>query len=274
MRRNNRYAEFTALVGYALLILPAVALGILAMMRAGVPVALWGQQAAAWVVLALLACLLRRAARRISADTWGVLLLLFLAVSLLGEETGGARRWVNLGVFNVNAAMLVLPALIVMLSKTGYPCPLLIGAAAVVAVQPDLSQLLALSAAGIPALLRRGRRLQAFGCVLFLAVLGVRCISMPVTAEPVPYCEGILDLLGGVSAELRLAGWAALALVPAALMMWYFVGRNMQALSLALYYAVLLLFVPVGEYPVPFMGFGLSPIAGYYLAYVCGGVRG
>ena len=32
---------------------------------------------------------------------------------------------------------------------------------------------------------------------------------------------------------------------------------------------VLLLFVLTGAYPVPFMGFGLSPIAGYYLAHAC-----
>ena len=37
--------------------------------------------------------------------------------------------------------------------------------------------------------------------------------------------------------------------------------------------AALLMFVLSGEYPVPFMGFGLSPIAGYYLVKICSGIE-
>ena len=62
--------------------------------------------------------------------------LLFLLASLLGAGAGGAKRWVNLVVFNVNAAMLVLPALLVLLDGMRHVW-LLLFASAVLCIQPD-----------------------------------------------------------------------------------------------------------------------------------------
>jgi len=256
--------------GAFLIILPAVILGVLTMSANGVPPALWGQHAAAWAVFAMLIWPMRRIAGRISASVWSVILLIPLIAALCGQEVGGARRWVNLIVFHVHTAGLVLPALIVVLCRAEYPWPVLLAGAAVLSIQPDLAQMAAFCAAALPVLRqRREKRAWTLGSMAALGALLMYCIRMPVSIEPVSYCEGILVMLGTISPLLQAAGFAALAVIP---LCWlYFFGRRRETrlLSLAVYYTVVLLFGLSGKYPVPFMGFGLSPIAGYALACAC-----
>lgn len=262
--------ERRELISAALLIAPAVALGVLAMILHGLSPALWGQQIAAWAAFALLAWPAKRAAARISARVWSVLLLLFLAASLMGQEAGGARRWVNLGIVHANAAHLVLPALLTVLCRVKNPLPALLGAAAILSFQPDLMQMTAFLAASAP-LLRRLEDKQLWGSILILGLLAVRCLNAPTALEPLSYCEGILDILAQTLPLLKTIGWVALAAVPVILLIGFAEEGERRLLSVAIYYAVSILFAASGESPVLFMGFGLSPIAGYYLAYVCHG---
>ena len=251
----------------ALPVFPAVFLGVLAMAWADVSPLLWGQQAAAWALLSLLALPLRRAVGRIPALVSGALLLIILAASLFGQAVGGARRWVDLVVFHANAAQLIIPALLVLLGKMTCPYPALMGAAVVLGLQPDLSQLAAFCAAACVILWqRREDKCRTLGCAVILCACMLRCLTVPVVIEPVAYCEGILTMLAGRSIMLWAAGWIALALVPAWWMQRFIRQDEPRALILALYYAAGLLFVVSGKYPVAFMGFGLSPIAGYMLA--------
>ena len=99
-----------------------------------------------------------------------------------------------------------------------------------------------------------------------MGLLAFSSFLIPVTIEPVSYCEGILTMLGEMSLLLQAAGWISLAVVPLFWSIRFLRKGSLQSLSIAIYYALSLFFVFLGEYPVPFMGFGLSPIAGYYLA--------
>ena len=250
-----------------LIILPAVALGAAAMISAGVSPVLWAQQIAAYAVFVLPAVWLRGAARKTPAAVCAAALMCMLAASLFGAEAGGARRWVDLGIFNVNAAMLTLPALIVLLQGMACPYPAALCAAAILAFQPDASQLTAFSAAAAAMLWKRRRspRWSAV-CLLALAACMLRCFSVPVYMEPVSYSEGVLSLLGQISPLTAIAGGFALAVIPGYWAYRFAVTKDVCALSLAVYYAAAMAFGLSGEYPVPFMGFGLSPVAGYGLA--------
>lgn len=249
-------------------ILPAIALGILAMIADGVSPLLWGQQAVAFVVCALLG-LLRRSAQKVPCLVWTAVCLSALAVTLFFPAVGGVRRWLDLGIFNVNAGMLVLPALLVLLSGMRCAYPALLFGAAVLCFQPDFSQLTAFSLGALPVLWRKGKpAVWSAVSMVFLAACLLYCAGVPTALEPAAHSEGILALLSNLSPLMRVAGWLALALIPG-----YFVRRFLErgsssALCLAIYYATVILFSLTGQYPVPFMGFGLSPIVGYYLAHL------
>ena len=110
MHTNQKNRQEIACV---LAIMPAVLLGIAAMIFGGVSPMLWGQQTAALVLVLLLTALARTARWKIPAVVWAGAILLILAAVLFGPEAGGARRWVRIGPFSVNAAMLVLPVLLI-----------------------------------------------------------------------------------------------------------------------------------------------------------------
>ena len=253
-----------------LIILPAVLLGALAMAAADVSPFLWGMQLAAWAVLPLPVLLLRRMAGCIPVAVWVVVLVAALAASLLGEPVEGARRWLALGFLTVNAAMLLLPALLMVAYRVRIPHPIILLSALVLCFQPDLSQLAAFVLAVLPLLwMHRKQRLWMMAGVVSFLILAVWCLLTPVSMEPVSYSEEILALLGEVFKPLQAVGWLALAAIPAFFAYSFVRHRSKWMLSLAIYYAVCILFGLTGEYPTLFMGYGLSPIVGMGLAWLC-----
>lgn len=251
---------------YALLVLPAVTLGMIAMIAGGVSPVIWGQQAAAFAVFALLG-LLRRVVRRVPSIVWISVLLAGLASTFFFPAVGSAKRWLDLGPLNINVAMLALPALLLLVSNMKCPHLFVLLVAAVLCLQPDLSQLAAFSLGVLPILWKRRKNVcWTIVSAALLVIFAIRCINAPVELEPVAYCEGILRMVGESSPLLMIAGGIALALIPGYFIYRFFKIRSTVMLGLAIYYAVSILFSITGEYPVPFMGFGLSPIAGYWLA--------
>lgn len=248
----------------ALVVLPAITLGVVAMIAGGVSPVLWIQQAAAFVIFALLG-MLGSFFRKVPAFVWTAVLLAALVATLFFPAVGGARRWLDLGVLNVHAALLALPPLLFLLDRKKCPWPVMLIAAAVLCLQPDFSQLAAFSLSILPILWKqRKRAVWAIGSLVVLAILIIRCSSLPVRLESVPYCEGILGMLGEISPVLLAAGGLAMALIPGCFLYQFIKNSSRTALCLAVYYAAAILFSLSGQYPVLFMGFGLSPIAGYW----------
>lgn len=258
--------SFRRFTGWVLPVLPAAALGVHAMAASGVSPMLWGQQAAAFVVFALLGLLLRPA-RRPSVRVCCAALLAVLCAPLLFPAVGGVRRWIDLGLLSAHAAMLSLPALLLTAYALPLPHPALFLAAVVLCIQPDLSQLAALALGALPVFWQhRQRRIWSLAALALFPLLVFSCLKRPAALEPVAYCEGIVPLLGAISPLLAICGVIALTLIPCRFFYGFLREKSARQLSLALYYAVTLLFTLTGEYPVPLMGFGLSPIAGYWLA--------
>lgn len=268
MNAADKHFEKNSIVKPALVILPAVLSGVFAMIAGHEPSVRWGMQLAAWLIFALAAWLLRHFATQIPAYIWGVLLLVLLAATLFGHGTEGVRRWLDLGVISINASMLVLPALLVLLYRMKNPYPFIICAAVILCFQPDISQLAGFCAGTLPLIWQRGtNRKWKAGMILCFCITAGICLFIPAEIPPVPYSEGILTMLGNISVLWLTIGWAVLFIIPLFLGYGYRKQRSRPLLSLAFYYMVTILFVLTGRYPVPFMGFGLSPIAGYWLAY-------
>lgn len=259
---------WNAVLHDALIILPAVVLGMVAMIAGGISPVLWGQQIIAFAVFALLG-LLRRVVRRVPSIVWISVLLAGLASTLFFPAVGGAKRWLDLGLLNVNAAMLALPALLLLAGNMKRLHLFVLLVAAALCLQPDLSQLAAFSLGILPILWKQRKNVcWTIVSVVLLMLFAIRCINAPVELESVAYCEGIMRMVGEISPLLMIVGGIALALIPGYFIYRFFRTRNTVILCLAIYYAVIILFSIKGEYPVPFMGFGLSPIAGYWLVLV------
>jgi cell division protein FtsW (lipid II flippase) len=140
--------------------------------------------------------------------------------------------------------------------------------AAVIAVQPDASQAIAFAAAVVVVLLQRRLpsridRIAAAVCVGGSAV----ALSRPDPLEAVPHVEGIVSLAASSG-----AAWLATAIVALLLLPLPFVVESVkhrghyEGLGLAAYFFTVCVASFVAPFPVPILGYGLSPNLGYFVA--------
>lgn len=258
------------LPAFAAASLLAVAVGAAVCALSGVPTAVWGRNVGAWVVgLAAAAGLARWAGAR-SLTAVAVLAPLAIAVTLLGEGRDGVRRWLDLGLLQVNAAMLLLPILVVALAGLAQrsawwwiPAGVTLG---VLVLQPDASQATAFGLAVCVVAFGAARPAPAARWAISLVALALAAGSWmrPDPLAPVPEVEEVIGLAFALSpwlAALGVLSLAAHAVLPALCrrdVRW--AGRALSVLLLVWCVAPAL-----GAFPVPLVGVGLSPILGAWL---------
>jgi cell division protein FtsW (lipid II flippase) len=261
--------------------IPAVAIGIIVMRASGAPVSRWGLQLFALLAgLVLYASIARtpldRSVRR--APLLGALGLAVIAATLAAPGLLGVHRWLAAGPLRLNASALasplVLVALCVLASRGRSATAALLAAATqlVHLVQPDAGQATAFGVAGACALamsddLPAWRWLNASALVASALLSWTRVDPLPAVAD----VEHILELALGLAAPVAMLGVLALATIPAILARatWRRRGTPLARVvgsSLTAYVACAMLVPAVGNFPVPALGFGASPILGIYLA--------
>lgn len=258
--RARRFVLWT----FAAASLVAIAIGSAVMLMTDIPVGIAIRNPIAWLVAGAIALV---AGPRGWLGGWAVpAALIVVALSFLGSGQEGVHRWLDLGAVQLNAAALVLPLAIVAFART----PALLaaasfaGIAALLALQPDVSQLAGfIPAALILAFARFGWRGLALAALLAAATLAL-CLYRPDPLEPVAHVEGIVALAWSQSPPLAIA--AATALAAAALAPLFVHRTNPTAPALTAYLAITALAPTLGAYPVPLAGYGLSFVTGWWLA--------
>ena len=181
---------------------------------------------------------------------------LFLPLVLMSGD--GPRRWVGLGGFRLYIASVTLPITLLLLPRVRGMAWLLLGIAAALAAQPDASQVTAFALASATLLSRSSlSRLARAGVSVALAGVATLAWLRPDPLQPVAYVEGVLSLALTISPIALIAALVALALPVFALF------RAGQA-PIALYYLTLYFFAYRQLTPMPFLGFGIGPILGYF----------
>ncbi|HEX6369243.1 MAG TPA: hypothetical protein VF006_09940 [Longimicrobium sp.] len=260
---------------YLLAPVPALVVGVLTMRMSDVPAALWGQNLAAWAVGTLLCLGLWRTRSSSGRSRWfdfaAVLTLAALAATLLAPGVEGVHRWVPLGPVRLHAAAVLLPLLLVAMQglsqargwwiSTGVA----VGVALVLLLQPDAAQATAFAAGCLVLLLPlAGRDPLRLTSLLSLPLLAGLTWLRQDPLAPVPYVEGIIDLAAGLGAGWAVAAVLSLLVLP---LPFFLAGRRPgkhAGLALGTYVTVTLLAAFLtGNFPVPVMGYGVSPILGY-----------
>lgn len=253
----------------------AVAVGAVVCALSGVPAGLWGRNLAAWLAGGLAAWALARWAGERTLRAVALLGPLGVAAALLGDGQQGVHRWLDLGPLYVNAAMLLVPALVVAVAvlaqrSSWWWLPALLTLGALV-LQPDASQAtafalaLCVAALGLPSLSAR-LRWGVAGVALALAAVSW---TRPDPLAPVAEVEEVIRLAALLSpwlaalSVLSLAAFAATPVFaarasPVAAVRW--AGCALGALFLSWSAAP-----AFGAFPVPLVGVGLSPILGAWL---------
>ena len=263
-----------SIVVFSVASLVAIAAGCVAMAESGVAASSWLRTVVAWIVGAALAWLLARYGQSRSAPVRTVVIATAaLIATLFVPPVDGVRRWLDIGPLHINAAALLLPALIVALATVRVTRPVAIVIALVTAgillAQPDASQLTSFAIA-VSVLFARATGAPRWKALAFViaAVFVIYGWRRPDALQPVPEVEQIFAMCAAVSPLLAfIAGLALAAAALAPLARSSPTGHPARdaAVALSAYFLAVSIVPFFGWFPVPLVGLGMSFPAGWWL---------
>jgi cell division protein FtsW (lipid II flippase) len=252
--------------------LPALIVGVLTMRALDVPVSAWQMNLAAALVGVLLCAFIRFSPFPRGRTAWYVMTIaamLPILATFASRDVDGVHRWIFLGSFALHASAVVAPLLIASVITAPNPNFMIVTAVAtagVLALQPDAAQACSFAGACAVILIRDLKAGRPRKLALALAALVACCMVSLLRPDPLHPVRHVEEIFEAVSA--RGAGWAAVASVALLLLpLPYFVLRRHDlALALGVYVAMVTIAPLWGTFPVPVMGYGVSPIVGYFIA--------
>jgi hypothetical protein len=242
--------------------------GAAVMAQADLSLDLWIRNPIAWIVAAAIGVFM--ASRGWLGFPVTALCVVVVVLSFWGPGQEGVFRWIGAGPVQLNAAALVLPLAIAVFTPKrrwlAVPCFLALGA--VIARQPDISQLAGIVLAGVVLSASAFGVIGAIVSALFGAGLVTYCLMQPDPLLPVAHVEGIFSLAFEQSQVLGIGMAVSLALACLSpLLLWGSSDLRWKGVALAGYFAVTALAPLLGAYPVPLAGYGLSFVAGWVLGF-------
>ena len=258
---------------------PALIIGALIMRQHDVPSSQWGLNLLGGLLSAAICAVFlarsRTAMSKTAASISACLAAGTLAATFAMPGSMGVHRWIPVGPLTIHAGAVCLPLAIVALGVLDAfggklrwgPTLLAISVATLLLLQPDAAQATAFAAAVFTLLMiNKQRAAAAWAAALVIFVLAAWTWTRPDPLSPVPYVEGIIGLARQSGPVWVVASLAALAVLP----LPFFIGRSGSrpafVRALGVYLCVCLLAPFFRHFPVPLLGFGLSPIVGYFLA--------
>lgn len=253
---------------WSLLCVPVV-VGAFVMWLGGAPIARWsGHLVAGGAGVLAYAAALR--APHASFRTPVATAIAATIATLASPGLQDVHRWLALGSLRLHASALVMPALLVCVA--GSPPPrqlLLLVMQAVHLAQPDAGQATAVAAASVVIAARGPERTIPRVCA---ALSVAAAVATWLRADPLPPAPFVEDIVGRAFGIAPWVGCLALASVAAPLAAFRVergddVSPTTKAAAGALtaYFTATLLVTIVGRFPVPLLGFGISPIVGAFL---------
>jgi cell division protein FtsW (lipid II flippase) len=260
--------------------LPALIIGILAMRRLGVSASAWSINLAAAVLGLLIWSVVRRlpplkrpaAAMLLGAASIATILLPFASDGMLG-----VHRWISMGGIRLHASAIVAPLIISCVVAaasqwTGSALAIAATGATIMALQPDAGQTTSLAASCAVAFVcfRGTQPRQALACVGLLIAISAASFVRRDPLPPVPHVEGIFNVVASGGPGSAAMATLALFLLTVPFFAAWLRHRRIITLALGVYVAMTLLAPAWGTFPVPIMGYGASPILGYFFALALG----
>jgi len=203
--------------------------------------------------------------------------VVLLILTLLHQGMDGVHRWVSAGPVQLHAGFIALPVLIIFagtVARSGSSRARWIAdagivvAAATLAFQPDASQAIAFAAAVVVVVLQRSAASRIDWIAVAVCVgSSILALSRPDPLEAVPHVEGIVHLAASTGLAWLVASIVALMLLPIPFVLnWIRHRDHHEEISLAVYFVTVCIAALVAPFPVPVLGFGLSPVLGYFVA--------
>lgn len=266
---------FTWLLEF-IVVAPAILVGVVAMISYGVPSFIFLQNLVALVFCLILSNIYlmkryRNTRLRLIWVSVSIMFVYFLTFDDGGVD--GVHRWIGLGPVRLYVSSVLNPLLLIglwgLLDEEKEMLALGIAGVAsfILLVQPDAAQLTAFALPMIiMVLIKMRHKVLSFGAV---AVLLTMCVISWIFIDglpPVEYVEEIFGIVMRLGTMWTIIGFMSLLVLP---MPFLFLPKDeyrLMSRCIGLYFAIFLVTPVFGNFPVPMMGYGISPIIGYFIA--------
>ncbi|GGE68930.1 hypothetical protein [Priestia taiwanensis] len=248
---------------------PAIIIGAIAMNAHHVSPSIWGQNIVILLVGILVFSFILSINKTAGRQTVPAIIYLLIA-PFLNSGMEGVHRWVSLGPVHLYVASIFIPLLLIQLWKWQnwwMPFSITVGIAILLFLHPDASQLSAFLIAMSILLWNKTSnkwlRFMMLGVtILFISLSWIFIDHLP----PVAHVEDILYLVAEMGTGWLIAGVLSLFLLPLPFLCFPPETDKRLSQSLGIYITVIILSTFLGNFPMPLMGFGVSPIIGYFIA--------
>jgi hypothetical protein len=251
--------------------IPAMLMGINTMHYFDVPKNIWLINLVCTLILICIGLIINNL-KRFHHKYLVYFLLLLLALTFFDKGFMAVHRWISLGSIKLNIGLIITPILMIEINKIqNSPLALLLSfiLLLIFLFQPDASQVTAFS---ISILLILWERIK-ITAVRYFALL-VSLVSIISTwlfldkLPPVEYVENILLMTNKMGVLSGIFSILSLILLPLPFFMKYPKECKTLSYALGIYFLLLIISTFFGNFPVMILGYGISPIIGYFTALI------
>lgn len=264
--KNNKIFNPAFILGA----IPATIIGVYTMNYFDVPTQFWAINLASVLVFTLVSLLFYKNIFRLTNINLDLLLgiaIILLLGTFWNKGISGVHRWMNLGSLQLNIGLLISPLLLFQISRENnliYCGFIFVFVTIVFLLQPDASLVTAFPTAGAILMIDKLKNKIVIIILIILVLFSVAFSWYNLDKlQPVSHVEGIINLTNRISPYLYIISIFSLLL----LILPFFISRfrkDKLAISLGVYYALLIASSFIGNFPLMIVGYGISPIIGYF----------
>ncbi|MBK6265255.1 hypothetical protein JKA74_09405 [Marivirga sp. S37H4] len=272
MKNADRIISFNRFIPFVPL--PATILGVYTMIYFDVPTNIWLLNLT-FVCLGVFIALLFLKKPILLNNINPFIVLAVSIILLLGTfyDSGimNVHRWINFNSLQINIGLIVSPLILIQISRiTNRTIAITFSAITTIIflLQPDASLVSAFSISICVFLFRKYKATLINISFLFfsLCMIGYSWYNLD-NLEPVGYVENIINLTKEISLALFFSSMISLLLLMFPFIYSYS-KKDDLSISLGIYFFILLLATFIGHFPVMLMGYGISPVIGYFIGLI------
>lgn len=255
--------------------LPAIIIGAIAMHLNNISTSIYIQNIICFAILGLVYYFLLKSKYNF-CETKSITVIIICIITLLftfiNSGIEGVHRWVSLGPIRLYISVIVLPIIIINLWNLLRKGNLMIATVSIICVsiiltlQPDASMMSAFSISSIILLWNKIKKLPLSLLIVFLGSLTIFTWVFLDGLAPVAYVEGIFKLVSDMGIIWFILGVISLTVMIIPFLIFPPKKNKILSICFGTYFIIILISTVFGNFPIPLMGYGVSPIIGYFIS--------
>lgn len=268
--------KITKYISMLLIPAPSVIVGVLAMITNSVPNTLYLQNIISVIVLWIGSCFVIRTKgtnRGNFSFIITVIIVLLFILTFIDSGISGVHRWISIGPIKLYITSILIPLLVILLweqfNKANNLFAILVTClvSIILLLQPDASQMTSFGIVMIILFYKKINKKVVLGILISILILMIIFSWIFLDSLPsVTYVEEIIRLVIEMGFMWTIFGIVSLIILIFPFILFPRNGYKLLSRCIGLYYILVLTTTYFGNFPVPMMGFGISPIIGYFFA--------